>query len=127
MYQNKSSPSRTAAEKGKSRESTEIQIDYTPDRSRDYSIDIDRSTERTRLLDTDDYDGDSNEGPSSKKRHWRLRSLFSEKGTPRSTQQAPAKRIALPVRIEPKVFFANERTFLSWLHCNKKEKELFII
>ncbi|KAK1347445.1 vacuolar transporter chaperone 4 [Hamiltosporidium tvaerminnensis] len=26
------------------------------------------------------------------------------------------KRIALPVRIEPKVFFANERTFLSWLH-----------
>ncbi|KAI9307189.1 vacuolar transporter chaperone 1 [Cunninghamella echinulata] len=26
------------------------------------------------------------------------------------------KRIALPVRIEPKVFFANERTFLSWLN-----------
>lgn len=26
------------------------------------------------------------------------------------------KRIAIPVRIEPKVFFANERTFLSWLH-----------
>ncbi|KAJ3182312.1 vacuolar transporter chaperone [Geranomyces variabilis] len=26
------------------------------------------------------------------------------------------KRIALPVRVEPKVFFANERTFLSWLH-----------
>lgn len=29
----------------------------------------------------------------------------------------PGKRIALPVRVEPKVFFANERTFLSWLHC----------
>jgi hypothetical protein len=29
----------------------------------------------------------------------------------------PNKRIVLPVRIEPKVFFANERTFLSWLHC----------
>ncbi|KAJ3196342.1 vacuolar transporter chaperone [Irineochytrium annulatum] len=28
----------------------------------------------------------------------------------------PNKRIALPVRVEPKVFFANERTFLSWLH-----------
>ena len=27
------------------------------------------------------------------------------------------KRIVLPVRIEPKVFFANERTFLSWMHC----------
>ncbi|RIA98427.1 VTC domain-containing protein [Glomus cerebriforme] len=26
------------------------------------------------------------------------------------------KRIAVPVRIEPKVFFANERTFLSWLN-----------
>ncbi|RUP46902.1 hypothetical protein BC936DRAFT_146390 [Jimgerdemannia flammicorona] len=30
--------------------------------------------------------------------------------------QAPnGRRIALPVRVEPKVFFANERTFLSWL------------
>jgi uncharacterized membrane protein YidH (DUF202 family) len=26
------------------------------------------------------------------------------------------KRIALPTRVEPKVFFANERTFLSWLN-----------
>ncbi|CAO3593623.1 unnamed protein product [Absidia cylindrospora] len=26
------------------------------------------------------------------------------------------KRISLPVRVEPKVFFANERTFLSWLN-----------
>ncbi|CAH1760470.1 9572_t:CDS:2 [Entrophospora sp. SA101] len=25
------------------------------------------------------------------------------------------KRIVLPTRVEPKVFFANERTFLSWL------------
>lgn len=31
--------------------------------------------------------------------------------------QAPAgKRIAIPVRIEPKVIFATERTFLKWLH-----------
>ena len=30
--------------------------------------------------------------------------------------QAPAgKRIHVPVRVEPKVYFANERTFLSWL------------
>ena len=29
---------------------------------------------------------------------------------------SPGKRIALPTRIEPKVFFANERTFLSWLN-----------
>ncbi|PVU99443.1 hypothetical protein BB560_005498 [Smittium megazygosporum] len=26
------------------------------------------------------------------------------------------KRTAIPVRVEPKVFFANERTFLSWLN-----------
>ncbi|KAJ3240368.1 hypothetical protein HDU78_002310 [Chytriomyces hyalinus] len=26
------------------------------------------------------------------------------------------KRIVIPVRIEPKVYFANERTFLTWLH-----------
>ncbi|KAL0638560.1 GTPase regulator Nrf1 [Maublancomyces gigas] len=31
-------------------------------------------------------------------------------------QSAPGKRIALPTRVEPKVFFANERTFLSWLN-----------
>ncbi|KAF2642376.1 vacuolar transporter chaperone-like protein 1 [Massarina eburnea CBS 473.64] len=31
-------------------------------------------------------------------------------------QTAPGKRIALPTRVEPKVFFANERTFLSWLN-----------
>ncbi|OLY85111.1 Vacuolar transporter chaperone 1 [Smittium mucronatum] len=26
------------------------------------------------------------------------------------------KKLAIPVRVEPKVFFANERTFLSWLN-----------
>ncbi|KIO25021.1 hypothetical protein M407DRAFT_95319 [Tulasnella calospora MUT 4182] len=31
-------------------------------------------------------------------------------------QRTAQKRIALNVRVEPKVFFANERTFLSWLH-----------
>ncbi|KAF2421512.1 vacuolar transporter chaperone 1 [Tothia fuscella] len=31
-------------------------------------------------------------------------------------QTAPGKRIALPTRVEPKVFFANERTFLTWLN-----------
>lgn len=31
-------------------------------------------------------------------------------------QAEPGKRIALPIRVEPKVFFANERTFLSWLN-----------
>ncbi|EEH18016.1 vacuolar transporter chaperone 1 [Paracoccidioides brasiliensis Pb03] len=31
-------------------------------------------------------------------------------------QSSPGKRIAIPTRVEPKVFFANERTFLSWLN-----------
>lgn len=30
--------------------------------------------------------------------------------------QSNDKRIYVPVRVEPKVFFANERTFLSWIH-----------
>jgi len=33
-----------------------------------------------------------------------------------SLTNTPGKRIALPTRVEPKVFFANERTFLSWLN-----------
>lgn len=32
------------------------------------------------------------------------------------TRWSTGKRIALPTRVEPKVFFANERTFLSWLN-----------
>src|ERR1700759_3980852 len=31
-------------------------------------------------------------------------------------QRTASKRIALPIRVEPKVSFANERTFLSWLN-----------
>ncbi|ORY05427.1 SPX-domain-containing protein [Basidiobolus meristosporus CBS 931.73] len=42
------------------------------------------------------------------------RSRTPSPDTPKVRQ--PAKRIAIPVRVEPKVFFANERTFLSWLH-----------
>ncbi|KAJ2058136.1 hypothetical protein GGI17_005216 [Coemansia sp. S146] len=37
----------------------------------------------------------------------------TDSGTDRSAGQ---RRIAVPVRVEPKVFFANERTFLSWLN-----------
>ena len=37
-------------------------------------------------------------------------------GTERLLEPDQNKRIALPIRIEPKVFFANERTFLSWLN-----------
>ncbi|RKO84898.1 VTC domain-containing protein [Blyttiomyces helicus] len=46
-------------------------------------------------------------------------SLFKKESDSEDSGPTPAqaaKRIALPVRVEPKVFFANERTFLSWLH-----------
>lgn len=35
---------------------------------------------------------------------------------PQNQKKIAEKRISIPVRIEPKVFFANERTFLSWIH-----------
>jgi len=34
----------------------------------------------------------------------------------RSFHAQPGKRISVPVRIEPKVIFANERTLMKWLH-----------
>ncbi|TPX44878.1 hypothetical protein SeLEV6574_g04230 [Synchytrium endobioticum] len=43
-----------------------------------------------------------------------LNSMIARENAGRTLQQQ--KRIVLPVRVEPKVFFANERTFLSWLH-----------
>ncbi|PWZ01240.1 putative VTC4-vacuolar transporter chaperone [Testicularia cyperi] len=30
----------------------------------------------------------------------------------------PGKKVSIPIRIEPKVYFANERTFLKWLEFN---------
>ncbi|KAJ3285092.1 hypothetical protein HDU79_007608 [Rhizoclosmatium sp. JEL0117] len=35
---------------------------------------------------------------------------------PNQNQPVPIKKVMAPLRIEPKVYFANERTFLSWLH-----------
>ncbi|CAD6585963.1 MAG: hypothetical protein ASARMPRED_002358 [Alectoria sarmentosa] len=43
-----------------------------------------------------------------------LKELYGSSDPP--THTTPGKRIALPTRVEPKVFFANERTFLSWLN-----------
>jgi uncharacterized membrane protein YidH (DUF202 family) len=49
-----------------------------------------------------------------------LNNWFAKTFTPNAVVNRPTsqqqKRIVLPVRVEPKVFFANERTFLSWLH-----------
>ncbi|EST06826.1 VTC domain protein [Kalmanozyma brasiliensis GHG001] len=36
----------------------------------------------------------------------------------RSFTAQPGKKVSVPIRIEPKVYFANERTFLKWLEFN---------
>ena len=36
----------------------------------------------------------------------------------RAIDGSKAKTRSVPVKIEPKVFFANERTFLAWLHMS---------
>ena len=41
--------------------------------------------------------------------------LTSSQTTSRRFHAPPGKRIHVPVRVEPKVFFATERTFLAWL------------
>ncbi|KAG5458730.1 MAG: hypothetical protein BJ554DRAFT_994, partial [Olpidium bornovanus] len=42
----------------------------------------------------------------------------AEAGAPnsRTSREAAVKPITIPTRVEPKIFFANERTFLHWLH-----------
>ena len=42
--------------------------------------------------------------------------LFTQHDNTLTPPTNTGKRIALPTRVEPTVFFANERTFLSWLN-----------
>lgn len=42
--------------------------------------------------------------------------VIKEGVTPESHTCAAACRLRIPVRIEPKTFFALERTYLSWMH-----------
>ncbi|KFG25761.1 uncharacterized protein NESG_01745 [Nematocida ausubeli] len=43
-------------------------------------------------------------------------SALRRPGEPAVPSVPSSKPVTVPVRVEPKVFFANERTFLSWLH-----------
>lgn len=94
------------------RDQVQIQIDHDNQSS---------LGERQPLLDghtDEDYDSPTESNTfrhrSSRQFLGRIGRFFANE--PRTTPRQPQKRIALPVRIEPKVFFANERTFLSWLH-----------
>ncbi|KAJ1548271.1 vacuolar transporter chaperone [Nowakowskiella sp. JEL0078] len=83
-------------------------------------VHISLSDERTPLLSTQ-----SNGSRIPNVANSTTKSLpFSLFSTPANAGQAavqatPAgtQRVQTFVRVEPKVFFANERTFLSWLHC----------
>ncbi|KAI6035080.1 hypothetical protein F5J12DRAFT_790911 [Pisolithus orientalis] len=59
-------------------------------------------------------------GPATYKGYFPARTRDDRSDKTMSTQpllqRTASKRIALPIRVEPKVSFANERTFLSWLH-----------
>lgn len=59
-------------------------------------------------------------GPATYKGYFPARTRDDRPDKTMSTQpllqRTASKRIALPIRVEPKVSFANERTFLSWLH-----------
>jgi uncharacterized membrane protein YidH (DUF202 family) len=56
------------------------------------------------------------EPTSTPNRSWYVHSALTSFCDQSLTEKPVGKRIALPTRVEPKVFFANERTFLSWLN-----------
>lgn len=99
-------------------DSVEIQIDE--DRP---SLD-ERTAERVPLLSDDEEENSPNRS-RTKPFLGRIKQIIYGSGdetandaiSAHARQKNIQKRIALPVRVEPKVFFANERTFLSWLHC----------
>ncbi|TCD72002.1 vacuolar transporter chaperone [Steccherinum ochraceum] len=81
-----------------------LQEDINRKRAQEEAVDDD---------DDDDVDGeDLQEGMSQLNRARRQ----SERLLERNWRAPPGKRIAVPVRVEPKVYFATERTFLKWLH-----------
>ena len=106
-------------------------LEKRPQRERDHDkieilvddkMDDEEATEKTPLL------GESSKASTSKasgfsgilKKTGKFLQASTNAAASSSSAVVPAnsnKRIVLPVRIEPKVFFANERTFLSWLHC----------
>ncbi|CCL98802.1 uncharacterized protein FIBRA_00807 [Fibroporia radiculosa] len=71
-------------------------------------------TEEAVDEDEDEDEDEPTEGTSRLNR--KLSRRDSERLLERNWTAPPGKRIAVPVRVEPKVYFAAERTFLKWLH-----------
>ncbi|KAJ7019832.1 VTC domain-containing protein [Mycena alexandri] len=76
---------------------------------RDRDEDEDHEDEETRPAPDEDEDNDGDD-PLTPSRPGDERQLSRDLRAP------PGKRISVPVRIEPKVYFAAERTFLKWLN-----------
>jgi len=68
------------------------------------------SSENEESAIDEEAEDDTEEGTETSRRR-----RPSERELLRHFTAAPGKRIAVPVRIEPKVYFASERTFLKWL------------
>lgn len=67
-----------------------------------------RMRDEEEAVDDDEEEDSRMEGSSTRR--------DSERLLERGWVAPPGKRIAVPVRVEPKVYFAAERTFLKWLH-----------
>jgi SPX domain protein involved in polyphosphate accumulation len=60
----------------------------------------------------------------------RLQTLFgSGRVQTKRFSAPPGKKIYVPVRVEPKVYFAAERTFLGWVSCQQRnsQRSLFVV
>ena len=63
----------------------------------------------------EDYTENESQAPSLLS--W-MSNIFGRSQNPSTHVVNTAKPRKVPVKVEPKVFFANERTFLAWLHMS---------
>jgi len=74
------------------------------------------NTLRNRLKESAMRDENNEDGDGDDEDDEALNRPTDERILSREFSAPAGKRIAVPVRIEPKVYFASERTFLKWLH-----------
>ncbi|RDX57094.1 SPX-domain-containing protein [Lentinus brumalis] len=78
--------------------------------------DAERRNGEEAVEDDDDDEGDEENGRPRAASRGEGSSRGDERLLERHWTAPTGKRIAVPVRIEPKVYFAAERTFFKWLH-----------
>ncbi|KAI0787484.1 SPX-domain-containing protein [Fomes fomentarius] len=75
-----------------------------------------RKGDSTAVRENEDEDDDEDEEDGAAAAREEGTSRGDERQLERNWRAPAGKRIAVPVRIEPKVYFAAERTFFKWLH-----------